>query len=595
MSITSQSQKLDLLRRWMQKSDIDVYLIPDNDPHQSEYLASFWQSRAWLSGFDGSTGMLVVTEYVAHLWTDSRYFIQAEQQLKATPFVLQKAKKGIWQEIVEWLIAFVPTNQVIGLDGELFSVRAIESLQNQLTTHLIKTDIDLIAKIWQERPLLPRHPVFARPSQFNGIPFEEKIKMIRSEALVNHQVDYYCCSTLDDIAWTLNLRGRDIEFNPVFLAYLVIDAESTYLFINQGKVEEKLAQKLEKGGVKILSYEDLYPFFDHHLSDGKKILLHKGSVNYKLAQSVKAENIKWSLNIIEQLKAIKNSAEIDSAKKTMIYDGIVLVKLMLWLERMVNESPVNEYDIAQKLILLRSEFESYIGESFPAIVGYESNGAIVHYRPSPKTASVIKPQGILLLDTGGQYLEGTTDITRTFALGKPNIEQIKHFTLVLKGHIALAMAKFPIGTMGVQLDTLARIALWKAGLNFGHGTGHGVGSFLNVHEGPQSISPRLSSNTPITPGMITSNEPGFYLEGAYGIRIENLVLCKEMEQTSFGTFLGFETLSLFPLDFELIDQNLLNEEEIDWLNDYHQKVFATLSPSLNEHEREWLKEKCKVI
>ena len=579
----------------MQQAQVEVYIVPDNDPHLSEYIPEYWESRAWLSGFNGSTGTLMITQNAAHLWTDSRYFIQAEKQLEDTPYTLQKARKGIWNSIINWLKENVEQTTTIGCNGELFSLRSIEILHQQLPTISIITNLDLVTPIWENRPTLPSQRIFERPIQYSGKSRLEKIAEIQSVYLQSSN-NYYLCTTLDDIAWILNLRGSDIHFNPVFLAYLVIGKSFSYLFVDPLKISNETALRLFEDSIEILPYEGLYEFIADHSLKPVQFLAHKTSINFKLAKSLPEKQITWEKNRIEELKAVKNQAEIKGSREAMIKDGIALTKLFFWLEQNLEEKTISEFDLSEQLMAFRSEQENYMGESFPAIVGYQSNGAIVHYRPEAEASSILQPEGLLLLDSGGQYLEGTTDITRTVALGKVSAEQKKHYSLVLKGHIALASARFPVGTMGIQLDALARSPLWKAGLNFGHGTGHGVGSFLNVHEGPHGISPTISrGSVPIKPGMITSNEPGFYLEAQYGIRIENLILCIEDEATDFGNFLAFETLSLFPYDLQLIDLNEMTAEEVKWINDYHKKVFATLGPLLDLQERDWLASKCIPI
>lgn len=583
--------RLGLLQNLILEANIDLYIISDSDPHQSEYLADYWQSRAWLSGFDGSTGTLVVSTHASYLFTDSRYFMQAEKQLAQTPIRLKKVKGSIWQSLINWIKSESNITQ-IGFNGELFSNHSINLLKKQLPQVSLRSDLELVTQIWWDRPPLPQHPVFERRLDFCGMSPKEKLASIQKE-IQHYQAAYYLCTTLDDIAWLLNLRGNDIPHNPVFMAYFLIGHTQSYLFIDDQKLTPTQKVDLQKIDVEIHPYESLGSFLTSTIPTKKQFLVNETTLNQKLATTI-PDSLKIKVkNLVGLQKAIKNEQEIMGARTAMVKDGLALTHLFIWLEKKLAQEKITEFEVAQKLIQLRRKQGDYFGESFDAIVGYQANGAIVHYRPNHEESALLQPEGLLLLDSGGQYMEGTTDITRTIALGQPTPQQKKHFTLVLKGHIALAIAQFPVGTTGVQLDTLARNALWRAGLDFGHGTGHGVGSFLNVHEGPQSISPRLTSgSTAIKPGMITSNEPGFYLDHQYGIRIENLILCIEKEQTDFGTFLAFETLTLFPIDQSLLDFDYLDSIEINWLNDYHKKVFAKLSPFLDGEALVWLQNQC---
>lgn len=596
----SVSDRISRLRKKMREHQLNAYIIPSSDPHQSEYVAAHWKSREWLCGFTGSAGILVVTEEHAGLWTDSRYFIQAEQELNGTPVELHKQGIPYAPEHIGWLCQNLHAGARVGIDGALFSVQAVQAMQRQLDEHDIYLDYehDLIANIWKKRPPLPQHPVFAHPLEYAGLSRSAKLQQVRSE-MAEYQADYYLVPTLDDIAWVLNLRATgDVDFNPVFVAYLVIGKTSSFLFINPEKIADEIAEALLTDGVQCKSYNSITPFLQNR-PPAESVLLHKQSVHILHYQAVPAEQRIAGPNLIAPLKACKNDIEIQHIRQAMKKDGVALVRFYRWLEQQLNNNNgPNEYAVAQKLAAFRSQQEGYQGESFAAIVGYQGNGAIVHYRPHPKKSTAIRAEGILLIDSGGQYIDGTTDITRTVALSPPADDQKRHYTYVLKGYIALDQQRFPAGTTGVQLDTLARHHLWNAGLNYGHGTGHGVGFFLNVHEGPQSISPNPRSartRTPLEPGMLTSNEPGYYLDGQYGIRIENLVLCTEDMDTAHGTFLRFEPLTLFPIDTTLIDRQLLSEADVAWLNNYHNKVYQELAPLLEDDERTWLQEKCQAI
>ena len=592
------SEKVSRLRQLMAKHGIQAYLIPSSDPHQSEYVAAHWQSRAWASGFTGSAGLLVVTPDHAGLWADSRYFLQAEQQLAGTPFVLQKQQIPHSPEHIQWLVDHLKAGDTVGCDGALFSVNQIKSLGNRLEKKAIQLDhsLDLITPIWKGRPNIPRNEIFEHDVLYAGLTRSEKLGQVREE-MKKTGAQYHLVTTLDDIAWVLNIRGSDVDYNPVAICYLLIGKEQAYLFIDEDKVPESIAAQLQKDKVIIRPYEGVVDFIKD-ISVAERILVAESSMNINLFEAIPGRQRINGKNPIRTLKAIKNPTEISHIREVMVKDGVALTHLYRWLEKEVQQRSIPEVEVAEQLIQFRKAQGDYFGESFSAIVGYNGNGAIVHYRPEPETCADIKPEGILLLDSGGQYQNGTTDITRTVPLGMPTAEQKRDYTLVLKGHIALATIQFPAGTTGGQLDTLARMFLWRHGLNYGHGTGHGVGFFLNVHEPPQGFAASVVTSrgsTVFQPGMFTSNEPGFYKTDEYGIRIENLVLCVESEDQGFGPFLKFETLTLFPIDKSLIATDLLTKEEKNWLNDYHRQVFAKLSPHLDEEATAWLKDKCEAL
>lgn len=591
------SEKMGLLRQQMATHQLDAYLVPSSDPHQSEYLSAHWQSRAWLSGFSGSAGTLVVLPEEAGLWTDSRYFIQAEQELAGSSIALHQQLVPHAPEHIAWLRDHLQPGARIGIDGRLFSAQQARYLEKQFYPKNIQLDytLDLIAPIWADRPPLPEDPVYEHDITFTGQSRNEKLESIRQA--LTHPTSTLLCSALDDIAWALNLRGSDIDCNPLFMAYLLISPAQATLYVAPEKISASLKSILEADHIILRPYEAVWHDLER-LKDNTHICLDPSHTSIALYSRLDHTRITEIPSPIQHLKAIKNPTEIRHIRETMRKDGVALLRLLCWLESTLenNQHTITEYDVAQRLAAFRAEQPDYKGESFPAIVGYGANGAIVHYRPQKESAAAIHPEDLLLLDSGGQYLDGTTDITRTIALGPPTAEQKRAYTLVLKGHIALASVRFPEGTVGMQLDTLARLPLWMDGLAYGHGTGHGVGFFLSVHEGPNGFaaSPTTSRGaTPFRPGMLTSNEPGYYPAGKYGIRIENLLLCTESKE--YPGFLHFETVSLFPIDTALIDIHLLHPEELQWLNDYHQKVFDSLAPLLEAEEVAWLKAKCHPL
>jgi Xaa-Pro aminopeptidase len=589
-------QKLQALRALMHRHELDAYVIPSSDAHQSEYVANHWKTREWISGFSGSTGTVVVTASHAGLWTDSRYFLQAAEELKDSGVALHKLGIPHTAEHLDWMLEQLPHGSRIGFDGRQFSAGQVRQMARQLAAKevVLETNLDLVGQIWTDRPPLPSLPVFDHHIQYAGVSREQKLQRVREKI---GEADACLITTLDDIAWLFNLRGSDVECNPVFYAYAVVGRERAWLFVHPQKITDPLRQQLHQAGVLLKPYEEISDFLAG-ITAGVYISADKHSINQQLFSILTDERIVEGGNPPAALKAIKNETEIKHLKNAMVKDGVALVRLFRWLEEQLRqETPVTEASLADQLTRLRQEQELAMGDSFFAIVGYGANGAIVHYKPEHGTCAQIKPSGILLLDSGGQYLDGTTDITRTVALGEPTPQQKSDFTLVLKGHIALADAAFPKGTTGIQLDTLARLPLWQQQMNYGHGTGHGVGFFLNVHEGPHGIGSvsNSRSNTPLVPGMVTSNEPGIYREGSHGMRTENLILCVERGEGEFGIFYAFETISLFPIDSKLLDHNLLLPREIEWLNDYHATVYAQLAPFLTKEEADWLAGQCRPI
>lgn len=592
------SLKLSLLRREMAKENLYAYLIPSSDPHQSEYLPARWKGREWLSGFTGSAGILVVTADFAGLWTDSRYFLQAETELAGAGIELCRLTVPNAPEHIDWLFDRLPARSVVGCDGYCFTVGQIEQLENRLSAKKISINyqLDLLDLIWNDRPGLPRHKIWEHEIRYAGRSRAEKLERIGKE-LAAKKVEFQLLSSLDDIAWTLNLRGSDVDYNPVFVAHLMVGPLLSYLFVEPGKLAEKTINDLQEDAVIVKPYAS----FENFLADlpaKKNVLFDPASISIRLFDAIVERKRVRAPNLVQELKAVKNPTEIAGMEKAMLKDGVALLRLFRWLESEIQGKKITEFQVAEKLADLRKAQGEYVSESFPAIVGYNANAAIIHYRPQPSKCATIRPEGILLLDSGGQYLHGTTDITRTVALGPASDEQRRQFTLVLKGMIALSRLKFPERTTGVQMDAFARQYLWQFGLDYGHGTGHGVGCFLLVHEPPQGFAPTTGTSRGVSvfrPGMITSNEPGFYKSGEYGIRIENLILCVESEETAYGRFLGFKTLSLFPIDKNLMDISLFSPEEIRWLNEYHAEVFSRLSPELAPEETDWLNTKCKPI
>lgn len=592
------NSRVNQLRVAMRKKGFDAYLVPSNDPHQSEYVAEHWQARTWLSGFTGSAGLLIVSNEKAGLWTDARYFIQAEKELAGSSIDLHPMRNISQPEYLAWLNEQLPESGRLGLDGRLFTKGQLQRLTKVLQSKKIDIihDFDLISEVWQDRPALPEGSIFELGLQYTGESRAAKLKRVR-QLLAKQEVDHYLLTQLDDIAWLLNLRGHDVPFNPVFIAYLLIEKEQTLLFIDTHKVSSELVAQLAIDQVVLQDYNAIEAYLSQLDSTHK--LLVEPSLNLTLLEQIDPRIKKVGNRIVEQMKAIKNSTEVDNLRKAMIKDGVALVKFFRWLEEVLPSGVISEYDCAQQLTLFRSQQSLYYGDSFATIAGYAGNGAIIHYRPDELSSTILEPAELLLLDSGGQYQDGTTDITRTVCLGTPTPEQKDAYTRVLKGHIALDTIQFPAGTNGGQLDVLARMHLWRDGKDYGHGTGHGVGFFLNVHEGPQGIASQSNSSrarTALQPGMILSNEPGYYKTDGYGIRIENLVLCIETEQRQGDRpFYKFETLTLFPIEQSLLNVDLMEDYELEWLNQYHTKVFEKLAPALNEAERSWLAAKCIAL
>ena len=591
-------ERLSKLRDLMKKYNITVYLIPGVDPHQSEYLPELWKRRHWISGFTGSAGDVVVTLDKAGLWTDSRYFLQAEEQFKGSTIDLFKVGLPETPSIEKWLYDNLTENDVIGFDPYLMTFSYFNELKSILDKKNIKLksiDENLVDIIWTDQPDLPSDKVYLHDIKYSGESTQDKIKKIQKKLEELNQ-DVHIISSLDSIAWLYNIRSNDILYTPVVISYAAIEKDNAKLFVKLSKIDEATKKELGKD----IQLYDYYEFSNYLKEINQKklnVFLDKATATYKMVETLQNCNLYFAESPIVLFKAIKNDIQIEGFKNSHIRDGVAMVKFLYWLKNNIEKEKITEISASEKLKEFRAQQELFVDLSFETIAGYKEHGAIVHYTSSKETDVELKREGIFLIDSGGQYLDGTTDITRTIALGEPTSEQKKMFTLVLKGHIDLAITSFPVGTVGKQLDTIARKPLWDNGLNYGHGTGHGVGHFLGVHEGPHAISFYRCKGDALVPGMITSNEPGFYKAGEYGIRIENLVYVTEDRDKSSDEFkfYKFENLTMCPIDLNLIDKSLLNKEEIDYLNKYHKEVYEKLSPFLNEEEKNWLKEKTRAI
>lgn len=580
----------------MKREHLSAFIFPSTDAHQSEYVADHWQGRAWISGFNGSAGTAVVTMKSAALWTDSRYFLAAEEQLSGTEYELMKLKIPGTPSISEWLaqeLADVKSPEV-GLDGMVNSYNMTVGLISELRKSggiTVRTNLDPLAQIWTNRPPIPENPVEIQPLKYAGEAVESKIARIR-QALRTLHADGMLVSALDDVAWTLNLRGTDVHCNPVFVSYLLIASDKVNLFVDETKLTAEVSAYLAENHIDVYKYnkveEGLKAYGEYN------ILLDGDETNYYLWKAVKCEEVIAAKSPIPAMKAIKNEVEIQGYRNAMLKDGVAMVKFLKWLKPAVEAGGQTEISLDKKLTGLRAEQALFRDISFDTIAGYGAHGAIVHYEPTPETDIPVKPEGFLLLDSGAQYQDGTTDITRTIALG-PITEEMRHiYTLVLKAHIQLELVKFPDGASGTQLDAVGRECMWREGLNFLHGTGHGVGSYLNVHEGPHQIRMEWMP-APLRAGMTLTDEPGLYLTGKFGVRTENTVLITDYMTTEFGKFLQIEPLTLCPIDTAPVDLSMLLPEELDWLNSYHQMVYEKLSPYLDEDEKKWLKDATKTI
>ena len=583
--------RITALRDFMSQNGISAFIVPSTDPHSGEYVPAHWESRKWLSGFSGSAGTVVVTKDNAGLWTDSRYFIQAEEQLKGTGIQLFKDRLPETPSISEWLGSILNKGEKVGIDGWVNSMQEAASLRKELQTYGLELTLveDPFQYIWNDRPTLPQTPVFIHGLEYAGVSCCEKINKIK-EAIKSKGATSIILSALDEIAWTLNLRGDDVHCNPLFISYLIISEKKNTLYILKEKVTEEVRSYLKEHQVEIEDYKDFSKNLKAFSEKDEEVLQISPQANealYTLASQ--HTHVIIAPSPVALMKAHKNPTEIAGFRKAMERDGVAMVKFLRWLKDAVKVGEETELSVDEKLYEFRAEQENFKGISFDTIAGYKEHAAIVHYEATPETSIPLKPEGMLLLDSGAQYLDGTTDITRTIVLGPLTEEEKKDYTLVLKGHLQLQNAQFPAGTCGTQLDVLARISMWKAGINYLHGTGHGVGQFLSVHEGPHQV--RMNHMpTLLEPGMTLTDEPGIYKAGRHGIRIENTLVIVPAQESEFGTFYKFEPLTLCPIDKEAILIDMLNDEELNWFNEYHQMVYNRLKPFLNKQEQAWLEE-----
>jgi Xaa-Pro aminopeptidase len=583
------NSRLTALRAKMKTMGLDAWYISGTDPHASEYLPERWQTREFISGFSGSFGIVVVTANDAGLWTDSRYFIQAGEQLSGSGIKMHKLRVPDAISPEEWLINNLSGASKVGVDAKTMPVAGFRNLKKKLgkkEIELVSTP-DFFNSIWNDRPENPSEPIFDFDVKYAGKSRQEKHQLL-TEDLKKYGADLHVITMLDELAWFFNLRGADVNYNPVFIGFGLAGPGESYLFVEQDKLPQSLIETLEKDGVTIKEYNSFYSFLSKIYD--KKIWIDAQTANYSVFNSlVDSNEMIEETSLISLAKAKKNSVELQGFRNAMKKDGVALVQFLYWLKTNIGKKKITEYEVGLKLFDFRSKQSNFKGESFPPIVGYKSHGAVVHLSVNQHNALDILPEGILLFDSGGQYFDGTTDVTRTIALGPVTDRQKRDYTLVLKGMISLSLAMFPYGTKGCHLDILARKPLWQNGMNYGHGTGHGVGHFLNVHEGPMSIRQEYNENK-IEPGMVMSNEPAFYREGEYGIRTENMIVCIEKETTEFGRFLGFDTLTLCPIDTNLIIPELLFQKEKEWINNYHKKVNDELKPLLDKDLHEFLDE-----
>ncbi|MDD7404091.1 MAG: aminopeptidase P family protein [Butyribacter sp.] len=593
--------RLKKLRQKMEEAGIDIYFIPTNDYHGSEYVSDFFKTREYISGFDGSAGSVVVTQNEAGLWTDGRYFLQAEAQLSGTGITLYKSGQEGVPKVNDYIVQHLPEGGTFGCDGGMVSVAWAEGMQRSIAARQGKMDLsqDLVGSIWAERPVLDHKKAWILGEKYAGESRQSKIKKLRG-CLEKWKADRMIITSLDDIAWILNIRGNDIPCNPVVLSYLIVEKGQCVLFAGEDIFTQEAQEQLKKDGISFAPYESVFSYVEQ-FQEKERILVDKRRINARIV-----ENFPKNTKIVDMVtptvawKAIKNETEIANEKEAHIRDGVAVTKLIYWLKQNVTTMPLTEMKVAEQLEKFRQQGKHYLGPSFEPIVGYAEHGAIVHYSATEETDARLFPENFLLLDTGGQYLEGTTDITRTILLGnKPTAEQKKYYTAVLRGNLNLCAAKFLYGCTGVAIDYAARQPLWEMGCDFNHGTGHGVGYLLNVHEGPNNICYRIANgpdrNAVLEEGMITSDEPGIYLEGKFGIRLENLILCVKKEKNEFGQFMGFEPLTFVPFDRDAIAPEQMNEKERELLNAYHQKVYETLEAYLTKEEREWLADECAPV
>jgi Xaa-Pro aminopeptidase len=588
-------EKLALLRAALKQNSIDAYIIPLSDPHLGENIPDHWKIIPWLTGFTGSAATVVITASFAGLWTDSRYFIQADKELAGSGFSLIKPTAFKPSSYVDWLAENIGPGRRIAFDGRVYSITGFRKLEQRLKAKniIFDSDCDLITDLWSNRPSMPSSEAWDHPVEFSGRDRSWKMAEVREE-MKKMGVDLHLLTSVDDIMWLLNIRGSDLTYSPLCISFAIIGEVQILFFVDDKKIPQHLASEFDKLGIVMLPYEDTAGMISS-LTEGSSILINPSTTSVTFYNSIPSRfRIVEDISIPARMKAIKNKTEIENISGVMIKDGVALTRFFHWIENNKGIVPMTELSLAIKLQELRAQQEGFLGASFSTITALNEHAALPHYAPASETDAMLGERGILLVDSGGQYYGGTTDITRTISIDNPTTQQKEDFTLVLKGHIKLAMAKFPHGTRGYQLDMLARKALWDHGNDYGHGTGHGVGYCLSVHEGPQVINPS-DNKTAIEPGMLISNEPGIYREGEYGIRTENMIICYEDEETEFGQFLKFDTVSLCYIDKSLIEKSLLDKEEIDWINSYHSEVFDKISPHLTKEEKIWLKEKTEPL
>lgn len=581
-------ERIEALRSFLKQKSIKAFIVPSTDPHMSEYVAPHWEARQWISGFTGSAGTVVVTENEAGLWTDSRYFLQAAEQLQGTGIDLYKEKLAETPSIADFLKARLSDGDAVGINAQVFSLASAKSLKEEFASKGIELqDVgDPFWHIWEDRPPIPQNPVFVLPLKYAGESCQEKIGRIRQQMKADN-IDVVLLTALDEIAWTLNLRGNDVHCNPVFVSFLVIGLSDIELYIDAQKLSPEVKGYLEESQVKVNDYQCFYDSLEINTKT-KKVLADPAYLNYAIYQGISPHcELIERKTYVSFMKSIRNQTEIENLRHAMVKDGVAMVKFLKWIDTEADIYHETEMSIDRKLHALRAAQADYIGESFDTIAGYGPHAAIIHYEATPETDAALAPKGFLLLDSGAQYLDGTTDITRTIPLGPLTQEEKEDYTLILKGHIDLAKAVFPERTRGSQLDILARLPIWERRMNYLHGTGHGVGAFLNVHEGPQSI--RMEENPVVfQAGMTATDEPGLYKAGSHGIRTENVLLTIPAGEGMFGNYLKFETVTLCPIDKRPILKEMLTKEEIEWLNQYHLRVYDLLAPHLDFEERYWL-------
>ncbi|MFJ8262862.1 aminopeptidase P family protein [Rummeliibacillus sp. NPDC094406] len=587
--------RVEKLRQLMKENQMDAYIIPSYDAHLSEYVAEHWKCRQWISGFTGSAGTVVITLDDAGLWTDGRYYIQAEKQLESSGIRLFRMMDPGVPSYTEWLANVLKEGSIVGFDGNVFSINMVKKKEKDLKAKriVLKMNQDLIGDLWEGRPEIPKGPIFTHDVKYAGKSRVEKLNEVRKE-MKNKGANYYILTSLDDIAWLLNIRGADVPNNPVVIANVIVAEHKCYVFIDSCKVPPLVKLELEAEGIELKANHEIQNFLGN-LSSSDAIIFDTNKTNIRLYNAINSNTKKIeNPDITTNLKAVKNEVEIKNLKSCEIKDGLAMVKFIKWLKDFVDKEEITEINAEERLEYFRRGQEGYVGPSFDTIAGYKEHAAMMHYKAHKETQYTLKNEGLFLIDSGGQYYDGTTDITRTIVLGKLTDQQKRDFTLVLKGFIALSSVKYLYGATGSNLDVLARQPIWQYGLDYKCGTGHGVGFFLNVHEGPQSIR-NDNNNVILEKGMIITNEPGIYLEGKYGIRIENILLVVEDEKTEFGQFMKFDTITYCPIDLAGINKDMLTESEKQWLNNYHQEVYTKLAPYLNEEERVWLREETREV